>query len=172
MARTILLLFSVITTLGFAQEKNDLLYRIYDSESWDECGYLNANGDTIVPFGDCFACFSDSLPYAILLEYDDQVPGFKTINAQGFEIFRVFPFDNGPDYIEDGMMRIIKDGKIGYATEDGEVIVEPIYEAAWPFENGKAQVSIHAKSVKDGEHSQWVDTDWFYIDKKGNRIGE
>lgn len=165
-------LFTILSTLlswcCFAQEQPEIMYRI-ENQNEDVCGYVNAQGDTLIPFGECVVCFSDSLPYAIVLKWDDQSYGFPAINAKDEEVFRVFVFDNGPDYIEEGTFRIVKDGKIGYASVSGEIIVPPMYEAAWPFENGRAQVSLYARKEQDGEHWFWTETDWFYIDKNGNR---
>ena len=42
--------------------------------------------------------------------------------------YRPFQYDNGDDYISDGRFRIVdKEGKIGYATEGGAVIISPRY---------------------------------------------
>lgn len=174
MLRTIVFLSILIPVFTFGQEEREVMYRIYDSEEWEECGYVNKNGDTLIPFGECAMCFSDSLNYAIVIRYDDPnpKPGILAIDSRGNELFRVFVYDNGPDYSEDGTFRIVNDGKIGYATEAGEIIIEPKYEAAQPFENGRAHVSIKANKQQDGEHWFWVDTDWFYVDKNGNRITE
>lgn len=163
-------LFSLISTVSFGQEEREMMYRITDSEDWEVCGYVNKNGDTLVPFGECAMCFSDSLNYAIIIRNDDSFrePGFLAIDSRGNEVFRVFVYDNGPDYIEDGTFRIVKNGKIGYATEAGDVIIQPQYTGAWPFENGRALVSPNAGKDSDGEHSWWVGGDWFYIDKNGN----
>ena len=49
------------------------------------------------------------------------------------------------------------------------MIIPPTYEGAWPFEDGRALVSLKASKESDGEHWWWVGGDWFYIDKNGNR---
>lgn len=167
-------LFSIplffVSLMSFAQQ-DDLMFRVYD-EVEDECGYVNAKGETLIPIGQCFACFSDSLTYAVVIKRNHRGEGFPAFDAKGNNVFNVFPYDNGPDYVEDGTFRIIKEGKIGYANVAGEIIIPPKYEAAFPFENGRAKVSLHADKESDGEHSWWVNTDWFYIDKKGNKIEE
>ena len=145
-----------------------MMYQIYDTVS-DECGYINKDGDTLIPFGECVHCFSDSMDFAIVLRHEDRELGIPALNSNGEEVFRVFVYDNGPDYIEDGTFRIIKNGLVGYATEAGKVIVPPMYEAAWPFKNGHALVSFKATKVQDGEHWIWFEEDPFYIDKNGNR---
>lgn len=144
------------------------MYRIYDEEE-EQCSYVNANGDTLFPMGTFVHCFSDSVNYAIVIKWEKSDYAFPIIDSKGNELYGAFVFDNGPDYIEDGTFRIIKDGKIGYASEDSEIIIEPIYEGAWPFKDGRAFVSLETSVESDGEHSWWVGGDWFYIDKNGNR---
>ena len=145
-----------------------MMYQIYDEET-DQCGYVNKDGDTLIPFGTYDYCISDSMNYAIVIDFNGG-EGFPAIDSKGNELFRIFAYDNGPDYVEDGMFRIVKNGLIGYATKEGEIIVPPAYEAAWPFENGRALVSVKAEKVQlDEEHWTWVEEDPFYIDKNGNR---
>lgn len=152
----------------FAQEEREMMYQIYDEEA-ELCGYVNENGDTLIPMGVFDYCLSDSLNYAIVIGFDGE-EGFLAIDSKGHELFRVFAYDNGPDYIEDEMFRIVKNGLIGYASEEGEIIVPPTYEAAWPFKNGRALVSLKAEKVQlDEEHWTWVEEAPFYIDKNGNR---
>lgn len=144
------------------------MYRIYDKEA-EQCSYMNANGDTLFPMGTFVHCFSDSLNYAIVAKWEKQDYAFPVIDSKGNELYGAFIFDTGPDYIEDESFRIIKNGKIGYMSVQGEIIAEPIYEGAWPFKDGRAFVSLETSVESDGEHYWWVGGDWFYIDKNGNR---
>lgn len=83
--------------------------------------------------------------------------------------YEVFFFDNGPDYASEGLYRIVKNGKIGFAEENtNRVVIQPQFDCAFPFENGKAKVSTQCTTVKDGEHSIWESNNWQYIDKQGN----
>lgn len=83
-------------------------------------------------------------------------------------LYEVFLYDNGPDYPSEGLIRVVKNGKIGYADASTYLIViEPQFDCAFPFENGKAKVSYQCQSVKDGEHSIWTSDDWKYVDKAG-----
>lgn len=82
--------------------------------------------------------------------------------------YEVFIYDNGPDYAADGLIRVVKNGKIGYAdAKTYEIVIEPQFDCAYPFENGKAKVSNQCKTVKDGEYSVWESDAWKYIDKQG-----
>jgi hypothetical protein len=83
----------------------------------------------------------------------------------------VFLYDNEPDDASDGLFRIIKNMKIGYAdATTGKVIIVPQFECAFPFENGRAKVSYNCTSKSYREHYAWISDNWFYIDKKGKKI--
>lgn len=83
-------------------------------------------------------------------------------------LYDIWPFDNGPDYPSEGLFRIVKNGKIGYADEKTfAIVIPPRFDCAFPFENGKAKVSNQCKIVRDGEHSTWESGHWQYVDKKG-----
>jgi hypothetical protein len=84
-------------------------------------------------------------------------------------LYDVFIYDNGPDSPADGLIRVVEDGRIGYADAGTfAIVIDPQFECAYPFENGKAKVSFKCKTVKDGEHSIWESDDWKYVDKQGN----
>ena len=90
------------------------------------------------------------------------------VDSQKTALYDVFIYDNGPDYPAEGLIRVLKNGKIGYADAKTYVLViEPQFDCAFPFENGKAKVSNQCKTVKDGEYSVWESDAWEYVDKKG-----
>lgn len=83
-------------------------------------------------------------------------------------IYEVFLYDNGPDYPSDGLIRVVKNGKIGYAdAKTYEIVIAPQFDCAFPFENGKAKVSNQCQTVKEGEYSIWKSDNWQYVDKQG-----
>lgn len=141
-----------------------MLLKFEDAEH--KCGYINTNGDTIVPAGLYSYCFSDTITKMGFVI--DTTKGIIGIDQSGKYLFRVFNYDNGPDYPSEGLFRILKEDKIGYADLHGKIVIEPKYKCAWPFENGLAKVSYNCNIVKDGELDLWKDGNWFYIDKKGN----
>ena len=90
------------------------------------------------------------------------------VDEQKTVLYDVFIYDNGPDAPADGLYRIVKDGKIGYADAGtNAIVIEPKYDCAYPFENGKAKVSTNCKTVQDGDHSIWESDAWQFIDTKG-----
>lgn len=86
--------------------------------------------------------------------------------------YPAFHFDNGDDYVVDGVYRIVNEqGLIGYADEKGNTLITPRFKFAFPFEHGKAKVSDSGeKKQYDAEHWYWESDDWYYIDKTGQKI--
>jgi hypothetical protein len=52
-------------------------------------------------------------------------------------------FDNGTDYVVEGLARTVRAGKIGFVNTWLEQVVAPVRDFAFPFEEGVAV----AKSV-------------------------
>ncbi|MCD6116147.1 WG repeat-containing protein [bacterium] len=151
--------------------RDDYLTKIYSGQ-YDAVGvptgYINSKGDTIIPIGKYYYCYSDTIRnFGIVMEKGGRIIGIdKTDN----ELFDIFKYDNGPDYVSDGLFRIMKNGKIGYADMNGKIIIKPQFDCAYPFKNGLAKVSKKCITEKKGEYSIWKSNDWFYINKKGRAI--
>jgi hypothetical protein len=167
-----LILFITVGQIAFGQadKRKDYLVRINDSTK-DEYGYRNLSGDTIIPFGKYALCFTDTFKtYAIVLK---SYSGFVAIDRQETILYQVFPFDNGPDLVSDGLFRIIENSKIGFADAlTGKVIIKPQFDCAWRFKNGVAKVSMECTKVPDGEYTTWVSDKWYYIDKSGKKVNK
>lgn len=90
--------------------------------------------------------------------------------------YRVYQFDNGDDYEQEGLVRIVdpKTQKMGYATPDGDVVIKPRFAFAHPFRNGVAKVTNEGYQAEvhgsHGEYHIWQSKNWFYIDKQGDEI--
>lgn len=90
------------------------------------------------------------------------------MDSQKTTLYDVFIYDNGPDYESEGLIRVVKNGKIGYAdAKTYAIVIEPQFDCAFPFENGKAKVSNLCQTVKAGEYSVWESDAWQYVDKQG-----
>ena len=99
------------------------------------------------------------------------------INNVGKELFYVFQYDNGPDYVQEGLFRIVdKEGQVGFADTLGNVIIKPQFKFAYPFKDCKAKVTLKGerKDVpeSDGEKYYWESDEWFYIDRKNKRLAD
>lgn len=102
-------------------------------------GYKDTKGTIVIPAQYPMAFTSDFRRFAFIADTDGKL---YAINTKGNKLYEVFNYDNGPDYPSEGLFRIVKDGKIGYAdAQTGEIIIEPKYKIALPFENEYATVS-------------------------------
>ncbi len=166
---SILTIFISIASYGYTID--DYLIRICEDKNCEfgtPSGYININGDTIIPINQFYYCFTDTLKdFAIVL---DKKKICKAIDKSGNTLYEVKWYDNGPDYISEGLFRIIVEGKTGYANERGEIVIEPQYACTNPFVNGKARVSFECELVDDEEHKIMKSENWFYIDKEGKKI--
>jgi hypothetical protein len=138
------------------------------------CGYKNIKGEIIIPKGKYRYCLTDTFKNFAFVS-DDKLTKSKVVAIDRNEniIFDAYMFDNGPDELTDGLFRIMRNGKIGYADKNGVIVIEPKYECADKYENGKASVALECKKILekyDPEHSRMESDAWFYIDKKGNKI--
>ena len=80
-------------------------------------------------------------------------------------------FDNGPEPFNEGLTRIFRDGKMGYANNYGQVVIPCIYDYAKWFDKGVAEVTFSANIYLDAEEHRQVESDeWFKIDKKGQPL--
>jgi len=160
-----------MTIFGFSQSKDEYLIKVFKGEYDEvgvESGYMNSKGDTVIPIGKYYYCYTDTLKsFAIVLKNKGPFVG---IDRNGNELFEVYPFDNGPDNVVEGFFRIMKNGKIGYADTNGKIVIDPQFDCAFPFENGKAKVSNDCKDVLEGEYSKWISKNWKYINKNGETI--
>lgn len=131
-----------------------------------ESGYRNGNNEVIIPLGKYAQCLTDTFrTHAIVLTKGDSK--WVVIDRSEKHLYEVFPYDNGPDYPSEGLFRIMKDGKIGYADAiTYAIVIPPQFDCAYPFENGKAKVSTDCKTVTEGEHREWRSDVWQYVDKK------
>ncbi|MAW96571.1 MAG: hypothetical protein CMF36_10035 [Leeuwenhoekiella sp.] len=86
-------------------------------------------------------------------------------------LFDIVMFDNGPEPFNEDLMRVLRNGKMGYANKFGQIVIPCEYDYAKWFENGKAEVTYNAKEYLDlDEHKRFESDDWFIIDKKGKKL--
>lgn len=154
------------TTVSTVIAAYNYLTCIYDNE--ERPGFVDENNDTLIPYGKYEVSFSELITDIGFVS--DTSGKILCIDTEGRELFEVYNFDNGPDYIEEGLFRIVKDGKIGYSNELGEIVIEPLYECAHPFEDGKAKVSLNCIETIEFEMKRWESDTWYYIDKTGQKV--
>jgi hypothetical protein len=132
--------------------------------------YVAASGDTVIPFGRYPVCATAHFGRLALVVKPGV--GWVGINRQEQVLFKAFIFDNGPDYPAEGVMRIVgPTGLLGYAdTATGRVVLPPRYEAALPFDSGRARVGRRCQKKTEGEHWWWNCAEWTYINHQGQPL--
>ena len=81
--------------------------------------------------------------FAIVVNLESKV---VAINKNEELLYEVFVYDNGADYINDGLFRIVKNGKIGFANEEGEIVINPTYDFADFFVKGYSIVNLGGRN--------------------------
>ncbi len=172
MKYTIILLLAFAACTDAGQTKQPVTEPLILNEDLNtgQSGYLTSTGEVAIPFDKYEVCLTDTFrTHAIVLTKSD----FKwvVIDRQEKVVYEVFPFDNGPDFPSEGLFRMVKNGKIGYAdAATFDIVIQPQFDCAFPFENGKARVSNDCQTTSDGEHTTWTSDKWQFVDKKGNML--
>jgi hypothetical protein len=166
----LLLLASLLAACQPPATPTDAPLRLVMRPSDEALAYMAASGDTVIPFGRYPMCATERFDRLALVLKPGV--GWVGINRQEQVLFKAFIFDNGPDYPAEGVMRIVgPTGLLGYAdTATGRVVLAPRYEAAFPFDSGRAQVGRRCRLETDGEHSWWHCADWSYINHQGQPL--
>jgi len=83
-------------------------------------------------------------------------PNWVAIDADEnllFEVYNTSIGEPSPDYLIENKIRIVNaEDKIGFADEKGRIIIEPQFEIATSFHNGKAIIGEQCKKVPWGGH--------------------
>jgi len=82
-------------------------------------------------------------------------------------------FDNGLEPFNEGLIRVLRNGKMGYANKYGRIVIPCIYDYAGWFEKGNANVTFNAVEYLDGDGHPKADShEWFEIDKNGSKMNK
>lgn len=84
----------------------------------------------------------------------------------------VMPYDNGPDAFRDGVVRVERGGKCGYADKAGRQVSPAMYDGCFPFEGSRGKVCVKCRKEcddKDCEHRSLKGGEWFCLDASGRR---
>ena len=102
--------------------------------------------------------------------YIDGRPGLYFVNRRG-KTAPAFLYDNGPDYLVEGLARTVRNGKMGFVNTQLEEIVQPVWDFASPFQDGVAAVCTGCVPKAAGdEHTYMSGGKWGYIDRHGRVI--
>jgi hypothetical protein len=76
-------------------------------------------------------------------------------------------YDNKADAFSDGLARTKVNGKIGFFNKNLEIILKPVYDFAFPFHKGIAEICTGCKEKQEGENSMLDGGTWKKIDRNG-----
>ncbi|NDA64129.1 MAG: WG repeat-containing protein [Chitinophagia bacterium] len=150
---TLTILF--LTSCFYEQKTRDYLISFSDTTTGEELmGYKDKFGKIIID-AKYTHVYTDTLySMAIVLKNWEWVGIDKSENV----ILKSFIFDNGPDYLQEGLFRFIENNKIGFADIDGQKIIKAKYDFATPFDNGLSEYTLGGQREyeKGGEHWSWT----------------
>lgn len=162
MSRLINIILLCFPAFLYAQETEAWFLKC-DSSSGN-CGYINQYGKFLIPPGKYEHCYTHPFLQVAFVKMNDKVWG---INKKEDRLFELFCANDSPDTPSNGLFRIIKNQKIGYANMQGEIIIPPIYDAAMPFINEMAFVNLGCNADPDKPETFWKGGKWGAINKEG-----
>lgn len=94
--------------------------------------------------------------------------GFHYVRADGRQL-PVITFDNGPDYVVEGLVRGRVGARIGYFDTELRQAFPATFDFGWAFENGVARVCEGCRkgTPDDHGHTAMVGGTWYRIDRQG-----
>lgn len=170
------------------QSNSDCYFLFSDDSSGVELyGYRDSEGEIIIEPMYRYGYSESFCNMAIVLNQRYEWIG---INGQNQVVLFPFIYDNGPDYVEDGLFRFVEDGMIGFANLDGHKLIHAQFSFVFPFSDGYAKYFIGGERIdaKGRTREQVIaesgmeglfDLHWTwggnisetgYIDKKGVRF--
>ncbi len=145
---------------------SDNLPRLFESEE-GKFGYKDASGKTVIE--PQFVMATEFSPEGTAYA----VSGFDwiCIDTAGKKLVKMFNYDNGPDYFEEGLARYEDEsGKMGFVNKKCEVMIPARFDFAWPFENGKAQVCDGCTKTREHEMLKVTGGNNYSVNKKGEVV--
>jgi hypothetical protein len=180
-----ILLFS--TLLCTAQKKPappQKLYYFYGKDSL--LGVRNGKGQVIIPANfhnlyieDISMPIEEDIIYMEIWKKGEPLGKWTNsyfFNRKGEFLFHPYWFDNGPDGLQEGLMRYIENNKIGFADRDGKKVIPAKWDYAEFFIYGLTYVcngcSFYQDTTKSEHNIHLTDGNWGIINKKGEVLVE
>jgi WG containing repeat len=166
----LVLTFLFLCLLTFGQKSQDYLVSYTDTSSGRNLiGFKTIKGQIVINAKYSFV-YTDTFYKMAVVKADFK---WLCINRNEKIILTPFIFDNGPDYVEEGLFRFVENNKIGFANLDGDKIISAQFDFATPFENGLSKYTLggHREYEKGGEHWYWIGGyENGYLNKFGDRF--
>ncbi len=137
--------------------------RFIPFEQGGKWGYRSATGKVAIP--PRFSVAHEFSSEGIAAVVDEE--GWAYIDARGKILLRPFIVDNGPDYFQEGLARFIERGKFGFFNQKGQAVIQPRFDFAAPFSEGRAAYCTGCQMKAVGEHRLVEGGLWGYLDPQG-----
>ncbi len=173
----------LFANLTYGQTAKNYFILFIDSSSGGELyGYKTIHGEIKIParygysYTDTFSTMAIVYKRYVTIDINGQYGEWIGIDTNENIILSPYIFDNGPDYVEDGLFRFIENGKIGFANLKGEKIIPASFDFANPFSEGLTAYAIggkrhYRKNDETGENWYWVGAyEKGLVNKSGQRF--
>lgn len=177
-----LLLLLAFSSLGLAAQVKPSADKLFYFISKDSLlGVKDAKGKVIIPpnFHNYFEIKNrqtvrEDPIFLFPAQYENKEPNSFGVmyNHKGEFLFAPYMWDNGPDMLNEGLMRFVKDKKVGFANRAGEIVIPAKYDFADMFSYGIASYcnGCYRDRSKDSEHPPLKGGTWGYINIKGEEL--
>ncbi|MEI9908780.1 MAG: WG repeat-containing protein [Bacteroidota bacterium] len=94
----------------------------------------------------------------------------KTYNRSGVFLYRPYNYDNGPDYLKEGLARFVENDKIGFVNRHGKKIIPAQFDYVEEFNLGTAAfcMGCYFNKKEGSEHPPLRGGYFGLINKEGN----
>ncbi len=158
-----------------SSKKTPLLIAFEDTTKEFGWGFKDASGQIVIPpqYSNVYEdTFTNDIAFVFEKKYEmaDEKHGIIAIDKQNKFVLKPFIFDNGPDYLQEGLFRFTENGQMGFADVQGKKIIAAKYTFVEPFQEGFAAFCEGCKKEAAGEHWRMVGGKWGFIDKNGKEL--
>lgn len=171
MKKIIFFMFFCITPVLLAQSNDGYLTPFSEDKGGVQYfGYKNAGGEIIISAKYRIVNTDRMYKMAIVQRDDGQWVG---IDRNEKILLYPFIYENGPDFVFEGLFRIVENDKIGFANLNGDIVIAPQFDYADSFKDGLAEFALGGHEEYAYEDVRWAwtgATETGYINKRGQRF--
>lgn len=103
-------------------------------------------------------------------KYEKNTFGY-VYDRKGEFLYKPYLFDNGADYFSEGVRRLVRNGKVGFADRNGTIVIQPKHDFVSSFNYGYASFCNGCDWEKtEDEHKSIVGGTWGVMNSKGETV--
>ncbi|MDR2425769.1 MAG: WG repeat-containing protein [Endomicrobium sp.] len=166
----ILTIFICFAHFSAAENKDYLIIYSKNIRGQEMKGYMTHDGEVVIEAKYRIAETDKMYSMAIVLKDDGQWVG---IDREENIILYPFIYDNGPDYVFEGLFRFVENDKIGFTDLDGNKIIAAEFDFADSFKEGLSEFAYGGHKEYDYVNEYWTwtgATETGYINKYGQKF--